>query len=113
MTSGADPHVKSPLPAQAGGAPVTPPALESALAKLRECADKTMFAEVTHEEAAALLAKIEAADRLVEAAEDARLYVDGWKKHHPGWNGNWFDIKRELEEAVAAYRNPQPPGGVE
>lgn len=37
---------------------VIPSVLESGLAKLRECADKTMFAEVTHGEAAALLARL-------------------------------------------------------
>lgn len=110
--------------------------LESALAKLRECANSTMFVEVNYNEAAALLstledaliatvenanmlddaaaalkamkAKIEAADRLAEAAYRAlplmpALYANGTPCTEFG----------KLGETLADYYNPQPAGGVE
>lgn len=73
--------------------------LESAQAKLRECADMTMFVEVNHNEAAALLAKIKEADRLVEAAESQAADLGHTDTY--------------LLDCAASYRNPPPAGGGE
>lgn len=91
---------------------VNSPALESALVKLRECADMTMFVEVNHNEAAALLAKLEAADRLVEFLVDLRADSTGVAGYH--LNGDVADWD-EFEDMnlVDAYRNPQSAGGGE
>jgi hypothetical protein len=84
------------------------PALKSALAKLRaraagEAAPAGMGAGLMSAEAAALLAKIEAADRLAEAAYRAlplmpALYANGTPCTEFG----------KLGETLADYRNPQP-----
>lgn len=52
---------------------MTTPALESALAKLRECADTTMFVEVNHNEAAALLARL--GDEFLNEDDHAALFT--------------------------------------
>ncbi len=80
----------------------TPSTLESALAKLRECADKTMFAEVTHEEAAALLARLDAADRLAQCVYALSDPADELCGVYPG------PERDELKEALADYRNQRP-----
>lgn len=85
--------------------------LESALAKLRTQAAAPNWpvpAHITSQEAAALLAKIEAADRLAEAAYRAlplmpALYANGTPCTEFG----------KLGETLADYRNPQPARGVE
>jgi hypothetical protein len=86
---------------------MTPSALETGLTKLRECADKTMFAEVTHEEAAALLAKIEAADRLAEFLVNLRAASRGVAGYHLNGNIAEWDEFEEMN-LLAAYRNSSP-----
>lgn len=83
---------------------MTTPALESALAKLREPSPQDAIVILSQAEATALLAKIEAADRLAQRVDE---YL----------NGKW--LGRGLMAALADYtgkpwappRNPQPAGG--
>jgi len=81
---------------------MTPSALESGLAKLRDAhrdwcgIGLSTEKGLSDEEVAALLAKIEAADRLAESVESEPGYISGY-----------------LQEALADYRAPQPAGGGE
>lgn len=77
-------------------------AIESALAKLHEIADGSepeLSLGLGMGQAAALLAKIEAADRLArETAKASKLCSS---------NGGCC-FKRGADQALAAYRSPQP-----
>jgi hypothetical protein len=78
--------------------------LESALALLREIDDSREGRILNPSEAAALLAKIEAADRLARETATASKLCSS--------NGGCC-FKRGADQALAAYRAPQPAGGGE
>src|SRR5690606_5147592 len=74
---------------------MTPSALESGLAKLRELVNGPfMDCSIERTEAAALLAKIEAADRLIDALQAGASL-------------------KQLDVLICAYHNPAPAGGGE
>jgi hypothetical protein len=75
---------------------MTPSALESALDALRHADRCDTPVRMSADQAAALLAKIEAADRLAEAAESQA--------------GDLGHTDTYLLDCAAAYRNPRPAG---
>jgi hypothetical protein len=121
--------------AQAGDAPVTPSALESGLAKLRDAhrdwcgIGLSTEKGLSDEEVAALLAKIEALEwqpietaprdgtRILLATPTGKLADGMWSTRYGVWS--WPYVMTEpthwLPQPIgpAAYRNPQHAGGGE
>lgn len=93
------------------GDPMTPPTLESALAKLRRIGNgaKCHIDEKlpTPKEATALLAKIEVADKLVEFLVNLRAASRGIAGYHLNGNIAEWDEFEEMN-LLATYRNPTP-----
>lgn len=77
------------------------PHLESALAKLRVNAGRARHRHMpmTGDEAAALLSRLEAAERLATQAQFAVELLG---------NDGQPEMAEELDYALVAYRNPQP-----
>jgi hypothetical protein len=87
---------------------MTPSALESALAKLRECVEwKGIPLRLSLEEVAALLAKIETADKLAEFLVNLRADSTGVAGYHLNGDIAEWDEFEEMN-LLAAYRNPAP-----